>query len=84
MHGANGTVLTYNGEIYNYPELRDSLKHHWNFRTHSDTECILAAYERFGDSCLNHLRGMFAFAMWDERHKRLFCARDRFGIKPFY
>ena len=84
MHGANGTVLTYNGEIYNYPELRASLKHYWNFHTHSDTECILAAYDRFGDSCLDHLRGMFAFALWDERNKRLFCARDRFGIKPFY
>jgi asparagine synthase (glutamine-hydrolysing) len=84
MHGANGTVLTYNGEIYNYPELRDSLKHHWDFRTHSDTECILAAYERYGDHFLDHLRGMFAFSLWDEKRKRLFCARDRFGIKPFY
>ena len=84
MRADNGTVLTYNGEIYNYPELREALKHHWAFRTHSDTECILAAYERHGDACLDHLRGMFAFALWDEKRKRLFCARDRFGIKPFY
>jgi asparagine synthase (glutamine-hydrolysing) len=84
MCAANGTVLTFNGEIYNYPELRDSLKHHWDFRTRSDTECILAAYERYGDSCVDHLRGMFAFALWDEKNQRLFCARDRFGIKPFY
>ncbi len=84
MHAINGTVLTYNGEIYNYPELRSALKHHWAFRTHSDTECILAAYDRYGYACLDHLRGMFAFALWDEKSKRLFCARDRFGIKPFY
>lgn len=84
MHAVNGTVLTYNGEIYNYPELRSALKHHWAFRTHSDTECILAAYERYGDACLDHFRGMFAFALWDEKRKRLFCTRDRFGIKPFY
>jgi len=84
MQAVNGTVLTYNGEIYNYPELRGALKHHWAFRTDSDTECILAAYDRHGDACLDHLRGMFAFSLWDEKHKRLFCARDRFGIKPFY
>jgi asparagine synthase (glutamine-hydrolysing) len=50
----------------------------------SDTETILAAYHRYGEDCLEHLRGMFAFALWDERTKSLFCARDRFGIKPFY
>jgi asparagine synthase (glutamine-hydrolysing) len=84
MQGINGTVIAYNGEIYNYPELREALKRHWTFRTHSDTECILAAYDRHGDACLDHLRGMFAFALWDEKHQRLFCARDRFGIKPLY
>ena len=84
MRAANGTVLTYNGEIYNYPELRSTLKPHWAFQTHSDTECILAAYDRYGDACLDHLRGMFAFSLWDTKSKRLFCARDRFGIKPFY
>jgi len=84
MQAVNGTVLTYNGEIYNYPELRASLQDGWDFRSHSDTECILAAYHKYGDSCLDHLRGMFAFALWDEKRGRLFCARDRFGIKPFY
>lgn len=84
MVATNGTVISYNGEIYNFPELRDALRDHWDFRSHSDTECILAAYERYGDECLDHLRGMFAFALWDEKHQRLFCARDRFGIKPFY
>lgn len=84
MRGINGTVITYNGEIYNYPELRNSLLDHWQFRSSSDTECILAAYDRYGDACLNSLRGMFAFALWDEKRQRLFCSRDRFGIKPFY
>ena len=84
MQGANGTAITYNGEIYNYPELRNTLADRWAFQSNSDTECILAAYDRFGDECLTHLRGMFALALWDERKQRLFCARDRFGIKPFY
>lgn len=84
MHGVNNSVITYNGEIYNYPELRETLKPHWSFQTKSDTECILAAYDRYGVSCLDHLRGMFSFALWDEKRNRLFCARDRFGIKPFY
>jgi len=84
MLGANKTVITYNGEIYNYKELRDSLKTHWQFHSESDTECILAAYERYGPDCLSHLRGMFSFAIWDPRDETLFCARDRFGIKPFY
>lgn len=80
----NGTAIAFNGEIYNYIELRDELRDKWPFRTLSDTETILAAYDRYGTECLGHLRGMFAFALWDERRKRLFCARDRFGIKPFY
>lgn len=84
MVAANGSVISYNGEIYNYPELRGALESYWDFRSHSDTECILAAYERHGDKCLEHFRGMFAFALWDEKRQRLFCARDRFGIKPFY
>ena len=84
MSGANGSVITYNGEIYNHTELRESLADHWSFRSSSDTECILAAYAKYGDECLAHLRGMFAFAIWDEQKQRLFCARDRFGIKPFY
>lgn len=84
MSGANGSTITYNGEIYNYVELQRELAAHWQFRSHSDTECILAAYDLWGDECLTHLRGMFAFALWDGRRRRMFCARDRFGIKPFY
>jgi asparagine synthase (glutamine-hydrolysing) len=78
------SAITYNGEIYNYRELREALKGGWRFRSISDTECILAAYDRDGTDCLDRLRGMFAFAIWDERRQSLFCARDRFGIKPFY
>src|SRR5688500_5367179 len=57
MAGANGTVITYNGEIYNYVELREALSAHWQFRTNSDTETILAAYARYGVECVDHLRG---------------------------
>jgi asparagine synthase (glutamine-hydrolysing) len=78
------TVITYNGEVYNYLELRAELSSGWGFRSNSDTECILAAYECFDTGCPDRLRGMFAFAIWDDRRRRLFCARDRFGIKPFY
>lgn len=84
MLAANGTVITFNGEIYNYPELRQKLANRWTFQSNSDTECILAAYDRYGSECLSQLRGMFSFALWDERNHSLFCARDRFGVKPFY
>ena len=78
-----GNVITYNGEIYNYIELRRELGEE-NFVTKSDTEVILHAYERWGENCVERLRGMFAFAIWDPAVKRLFVARDRFGIKPFH
>lgn len=84
MKGENSSVVTYNGEIYNYPEIRLALRSRWQFKTNSDTECILAAYNALGDDCLAHFRGMFSFALWDKQNQRLFCARDRFGIKPFY
>lgn len=84
MAATSGSVISYNGEIFNYPELRDALRNNWEFHSHSDTECILATYDRYGDECLGHFRGMFAFALWDDNRQRLFCARDRFGIKPFY
>lgn len=84
MAAENGTVISYNGEIYNYVELREQLASGWSFRSHSDTECILAGYSRWGRDVVDHLRGMFSFALWDEANQRMFCARDRFGIKPFY
>jgi len=83
MTDANGNWIVYNGEIYNYKALREELGRQ-NFRTESDTEVILHAYSRWGKDCLNKLRGMFAFAIWDAKEKELFCARDHFGIKPFY
>lgn len=83
MHTEAGLVITYNGEIYNYIELRKELGLE-KFRTTSDTEVILRAYEKWGEDCVDHFRGMFAFAVWDEKNDKLFCARDRFGIKPFY
>jgi asparagine synthase (glutamine-hydrolysing) len=79
-----GNTICFNGEIYNYIELRDELKGFYSFKTSSDTEVILAAYLKWGKNCVNHLRGMFAFALWDNKTSELFCARDRFGIKPFY
>ncbi|MCM8831845.1 MAG: asparagine synthase (glutamine-hydrolyzing) [Candidatus Omnitrophica bacterium] len=79
-----GNVIVFNGEIYNYKELRDELKDDWDFKSKSDTEVILALYYKYKERCLEKLRGMFSFAIWDDKNKRLFCARDRFGIKPFY
>jgi asparagine synthase (glutamine-hydrolysing) len=78
-----GNWIVFNGEIYNYIELRAELGQE-HFVTASDTEVILRAYLKWGTDCVNHFRGMFAFALWDEANQVLFCARDRFGIKPFY
>ena len=77
--------IVHNGEIYNYPELRAELQQKgYGFRSGTDTEVIAAAYDCWGDECLQHFDGMFAFAIWDEKKKELFAARDRFGEKPFY
>ncbi|MEP6779279.1 MAG: asparagine synthase (glutamine-hydrolyzing) [Gemmatimonadaceae bacterium] len=80
---ASGCVISYNGEVYNYKELRAELGAA-NFRTNSDTEVVLQAWLRWGPACVERLRGMFAFAIWDSQKDLLFCARDRFGVKPFY
>jgi asparagine synthase (glutamine-hydrolysing) len=86
MVNATGTArIVYNGEIYNFAELRHRLAglgHRFNSAT--DTEVILAAYDQWGSECVKHLQGMFAFAIYDERQQRLFCARDRVGEKPFF
>ncbi len=81
----NSLVIIFNGEIYNYKELREDLvsKDHV-FKTSSDTEVLLHGYEEYGDGILDKLRGMFAFVIWDIKNKELFGARDHFGIKPFY
>jgi asparagine synthase (glutamine-hydrolysing) len=79
------TWVVFNGEIYNYRELRSSLQSRGHvFRTRTDTEVVLRAYMEWGEACLAQFDGMFAFAVWDDTRARLFCARDRLGIKPFY
>lgn len=86
MLSSNGRyVIVLNGEIYNYKQLRQQLSDQgWHFRTTSDTEVILALYQEQGASCVDLLRGMFAFAIWDKEEKSLFLARDPYGIKPLY
>src|SRR5438477_147314 len=80
-----GLALTFNGEIYNFRELRAELERHGHsFQRDSDTEVLLRAYQQWGTQCVQHLRGQFAFAVWDARAERLFLARDRFGEKPLY
>ncbi len=77
--------ITYNGEIYNYLELRAELQQAgFQFSTDSDTEVLLASYQRWGKNCLERLNGMFAFSIWDSQSKKLFVARDRYGIKPLF
>lgn len=83
MTDHDGNWIVFNGEIYNYIELRKELGTE-KFVSASDTETILFAYRKWGVDCVSHFRGMFAFALWDEGNQTLFCARDRFGIKPFY
>ncbi|MDE5879694.1 MAG: asparagine synthetase B, partial [Desulfovibrio sp.] len=86
MLSADGRFcVVHNGEIYNFRELRRVLAARGaRFRTDSDTEVVLAAYAEWGEDCLSRLEGMFAFAVWDGPRRRLFCARDRFGKKPFF
>ncbi|PYV93923.1 MAG: asparagine synthase (glutamine-hydrolyzing), partial [Acidobacteria bacterium] len=81
----NTIWIVFNGEIYNHAELRPDLEARGHrYRTHSDTETIVHLYEEYGHDCVRHLRGMFAFAIWDSRKRHLFIARDRLGIKPLY
>ena len=77
-------AIVFNGEIYNFKELKKELEGEYNFKTKSDTEVILAAYSKWGKDCLNKLNGMFAFAVWDKEKKELFLVRDHAGIKPLY
>ena len=83
MKSPNGNWIVYNGELYNYKELANELGLD---RTSSsnDTAVILAAYNYWGNDCVKRFRGMFSFAIWDNKEQLLFCARDHFGIKPFY
>lgn len=83
---ADGSLqLLHNGEIFNYLELRQELEGLGHrFRSHTDTEVVLASYAQWGDECVQRFNGMWAFVIWDTKRRRLFCSRDRFGIKPFY
>jgi asparagine synthase (glutamine-hydrolysing) len=86
MSNDDATVwIAYNGEVYNFPEIRDELcSQGLHFRSHGDTEVVLRAYERYGPDAVSRLQGIFAFAVWDGPRRRLLLARDRFGIKPLY
>lgn len=86
MTNEDGSLwITYNGEIFNHADLRPALERAGHrYHSRSDTETVLHSYEQHGDQCVRQFRGMFAFAIWDAKHHRLFCARDRLGIKPFY
>jgi asparagine synthase (glutamine-hydrolysing) len=78
-------VITYNGEIYNFQKLRVELEAlGYHFHSHTDTEVVLHAYEHWGEECVTRFNGMFAFAIWDRARRRLFLARDRYGVKPLY
>jgi asparagine synthase (glutamine-hydrolysing) len=86
ISGEDGSVtIVFNGEIYNFQELRPELeKRGHTFKTHSDTEAIVHAYEEYGPACVKHLRGMFALAIWDDKRREVYIARDRVGKKPLY
>jgi asparagine synthase (glutamine-hydrolysing) len=77
-------ILVFNGEIYNYIELKTEMQGLYSFKTDSDTEVLLAAFMIYGNQCLQKFNGMFSFAIWDNQDKKLFAARDRFGVKPFF
>ena len=85
FNGDRSCVIVYNGEVYNHADHRDELTARGHeFQNRSDTETILHLYSEYGRDCVDHLRGMFAFAIWDKRKQELFIARDRFGVKPLY
>ena len=84
-NGNDSTWIVFNGEIYNYPEMRQALEARGHkFKTKSDIECIVHYYDDEGDACVQRLRGMFAFALWDAKRQRLLLARDRLGKKPIH
>src|SRR3989339_1618094 len=85
IHNEDNTLwIVLNGEIYNFIELKKDLSKNHSFYTKTDTEVILHLYEQYGEKCVEHLRGMFAFAIWDEKNKKIFIAKDRVGKKPLY
>ena len=84
-YGGETYVMVYNGELYNTEELRRMLRSAGHsFHSYSDTEALLHAYAEYGEQCLQYINGIFAFAVWEEKRKRLFLARDRIGVKPLF
>ena len=85
LHEGNEYVIVYNGQIYNKKELKNTLEENgFDINSHSDTELLLKSYIHFGEDVVNHLNGIFAFAIWNSKKEELFIARDHFGIKPFF
>jgi len=84
MHYLEKYTITYNGEVYNYLEIRELIEDGYEFISNTDTEVILASYDKWGEECVNKFNGMWAFAIYDKEKEIFFCSRDRFGIKPFY
>jgi len=85
MHYLDKYTITYNGEVYNYLEIKEELLSlGYTFKSHTDTEVILASYDKWGEDCVNKFNGMWAFSIYDKEKNIIFCSRDRFGIKPFY
>ncbi len=84
MDNANELIIIFNGEIYNFKNLREELKGEYDFKTESDTEVLLAGYRKWGKGIVNRLNGIFSFALWDRRNKSLFIARDHIGVKPLF
>ena len=85
MHYIDRYTITYNGEVYNYLEVKEQLEQcGYKFKSNTDTEVILAAYDKWGHNCVKQFNGMWAFAIYDKKEQKIFCSRDRFGIKPFY
>ena len=85
MFNSDGSlVIVYNGEVFNYLEIKNEIGSRYNFQTDTDTEVVLAAYQIWGKECLQKFIGMYSFSIWNKKKRKLFAARDRLGIKPFY
>ena len=85
LHNEDNTIwVVLNGEIYNFKEIKNELEKNHTFYTNADTEVIVHAYEEYGEDCVHKLNGMFSFAIWDSKKKKLFIARDRLGVKPLF
>lgn len=85
MHYLDKYTITYNGEVYNYLEIKEELiKYGYKFSSQTDTEVIIASYDKWGEDCVHKFNGMWAFAIYDKEKEIIFCSRDRFGVKPFY